>query len=87
MKIDLRTAALYTDSGQYLKTLHCPLQQSWEAMAPAAPGSRQCHACSRPVHDTSILRDDELQTLLVRDPGACLMVSPTQANCTVIPLL
>lgn len=85
MKIDLESSSLFMDSGEFLKALYCPLAMSWNAMPPTDRGSRICDSCSREVHDTSSMTDDELQNLLSVDPRACLMVSPTQANCTVIP--
>jgi hypothetical protein len=85
MKIDLQTASLFTDSGRFLKKLHCPLGMSWDTMIGAGGNFRTCDACSRDVCDTSKLNDDELLLLLSRDPHACLMISPTQDNCTVIP--
>ena len=85
MKINPRTAELFTDSGQFLKTLFCPLQKSWGEMTPVGQGSRVCDSCYREVHDTSAMSDDELLCLIAKDPEACLTVSPTQENCTVLP--
>lgn len=85
MKIDLQTSSLFTDSGRFLKALHCPLGISWHTMRAGGDTFRTCDSCSRDVYDTSKLNDDELILLLSRDPKACLMISPTQENCTVIP--
>jgi len=85
MQIDPHTSNLYTDSGQFLKTLRCPLPVKWETMTPLEEGRRICDGCSRSVHDTSILSDDDLIALLQADPHACLLVSPMQTNCTVVP--
>jgi hypothetical protein len=85
MKIDPHTSELYTDTGKFLKTLRCPLPMKWETMTPVEQRWRTCGECSRSVHDTSILSDDDLVALLQTDPHACLMVSPTQSNCTVLP--
>ena len=86
MKIDPSDASLYTDSGEFLKTLHCPFDRRWERMKPAIPGVRTCDTCSRRVYDTSPMTDAQLMALLQRDPEACLMVSPLQKNCTVVPV-
>lgn len=85
MKIDLQTDTLFTDSGLFLKKLHCPLKKSWHAMTSTGNGSRMCDSCSRVVHNTSKMSDDDLLQLLKEDPTACLMVSPAQENCSVIP--
>jgi hypothetical protein len=86
MKIDPSDASLYTDSGEFLKTLHCPFDSRWERMKFTTPGVRTCDTCSRTVHDTSPITDAQLVELLHRDPEACLMVSPLQENCTVVPI-
>ena len=86
MKIDPSDASLYTDSGEYLKALHCPFHRQWKQMKPAIAGGRTCDTCSRKVHDTSILSDAQLVELLKHDPEACLMVSPLQKNCSVVPI-
>jgi hypothetical protein len=85
MKIDLQTDSLFTDSGQFLKKLHCPLRKSWNALKPLGSAARMCDSCSRVVHDTASMSDNDLLALLALDPGACLKVSIPQENCTVIP--
>ncbi len=85
MKIDPRDNSLYTDSGKFLKTLHCPLRKNWNELVPDGNGARTCDACSRKVHDTSVLSDEQLVSLLDTDPEACLAVSQVQDNCTVLP--
>ena len=85
MKIDPQTFDLFTDSGQFLKTLFCPRRKRWEEMTPMDSQSRFCESCSRNVHDTAALSDRELQHLLHREPEACLSISITQDNCTVLP--
>ena len=86
MQIDPITADLFTDAGRFLKRLSCPRQVLWEQMPPTSDNSRNCSECSRPVHDTSLMTDDDLVGLLEKDPSACLMLSFKQDNCTVVPL-
>ena len=86
MKIDPSDASLYTDSGVFLKTLRCPFGKRWENMTSAEQGVRICDTCTRSVHDTSLMADAELTDLLQRNPQACLMDSPSQKNCTVVPI-
>ena len=74
MRIELRTASVFTDSGQFLKTLNCPLRTSWSVMTPGEHGSQICDSCSHEVHDTSTMSDDELLLLLSRDPSAYLIL-------------
>ena len=86
MRIALKTKEITTDSGEFLKGLHCPLQKSWTTMEPAPQHTRTCTctSCSRKVHDTAQMTDGQLKRLLAKDPTTCLAVSSTQLNCTVI---
>ena len=86
MKIDPTDLSLYTDSGRFLKKLNCPLGKIWDAMKPAGRGKRVCDSCSLHVHDTSAMTDEELVSLLEKDPSVCLRVSPRQDNCTVMTI-
>lgn len=85
MKIDPATAQLFTDNGEYLKTLRCPLAAEWKSLIPIGAAARFCQSCHRPVHDTAAMTDEDLKALLQVSPDACLSVSAAQLNCTVIP--
>ncbi len=83
MKFDPVTGSLFTDEGDYLKTLSCPLPERWEEMREMGSCCRMCDSCHRAVHDTGEMTDQELQELLRRDSGTCLKVSLAQRNCAV----
>jgi hypothetical protein len=86
MQIDPINGQHFTDTGRFLKTLHCPRQKTWNGLNPSdTPGTRHCADCSSPVYDTATMTDQDLVDLLESNPHACLMVSFTQANCTVRP--
>ena len=86
MIIDLKTGNLFTDSGRFLKRLHCPKQADWDSMDDSAlPGARICQECTHMVHDTAMMSEADVVRLLERDPAACLKISLTQNNCTVMP--
>jgi len=84
MKIDPKDRSLYTDSGTFLKKLNCPIRKTWAELKPSRLGTRLCDTCSREVHDTAGMSDEELVRLLEVDPGACLKVSSAQGNCEVM---
>lgn len=86
MQIDPVTSKLFTDTGRFLKKLHCPRQKTWNSLHPTdVPGTRHCADCSNTVHDTAAMTDEDLIAILKTDPHACLKISFTQANCTVRP--
>jgi hypothetical protein len=68
MKIDATDFSLYTDSGQFLKKLNCPIGKTWQELKPSATGARICDSCSRQVHDTAGMSDEDLLHLLAIDP-------------------
>src|ERR1700760_2617834 len=79
------TKKLYTDSGELIKRLHCPLRMRWEQLRrnPIHP-HRGCSACERAVLDTADMTDAELLARVQEDPSICLSVSARQANVTII---
>lgn len=86
MKIDPSNLSVYTDEGEFLKVLHCPHKQKWQDMKPSGTKARLCEVCEHKVHDTSTMSDHDLVELMKTNPEACLMISPTQSNCTIIPI-
>jgi hypothetical protein len=88
MRIDLSNGDVFTDTGKFLKRLHCPKAAAWDKMAAAAlPDARECGECSHLVYDTAGMTDEALERLLAHHPNACLKISLTQTNCTVLPAI
>ena len=85
MKLDPLTKRLYTDDDVFLKQLHCPYRMSWNILEATGRDSvRLCTVCARNVTDTADLRDEDILSILKRDPAACLRVSLSQDNLRVI---
>ncbi len=85
MKIDLDSGQLFTDGGEFLKVLHCPISTRGGELIERDERSRLCVECCRPVYDTAKMSDEDVSSLLSGNPDACLAISPTQTNCTVLP--
>ena len=84
MKYNPITQELYTDTGTFLKQLHCPLAKKWEQLDPTSSAqAKTCSTCNRAVYDTSILGDSEVQTMLNTAPETCLKVDINQPNLTI----
>jgi hypothetical protein len=85
MKFDPKTKALYTDAGEFLKVLHCPLRQRWEQLGVrSASPHRHCDQCEKTVLDTSTYTDGELRSAIRDSPAICLSVSARQPNVTIL---
>lgn len=85
MKIDVLTGKLFTDSGEFLKQLSCPLKKSRDGLSVVDDHQSYCEACSNSVFETASLSDTEVEDLLASEPDACLIVSTDQGNVTMEP--
>lgn len=84
MKYNPITKELYTDSGTFLKKLHCPLAKQWEELQPTDYlKGKMCDQCNKTVFDTALLSDTELQHLINNQPHSCLKVDLSQENLTI----
>lgn len=85
MKFSPQTKTLYTESGERIKTLFCPLRLHWEQLHPqTASPHRTCAACERSVLDTAQLTEAEVVAAVRADPTVCLCVSARQENVTLV---
>jgi hypothetical protein len=84
MKYNPITQKLYTDTGSFLKKLHCPLTKQWEQLdITSSAMAKTCTTCNKAVYETSLLKDTELQDLLQNAPEICLKVDLKQSNLTI----
>tara|TARA_B100001778_G_scaffold334667_1_gene347038 strand:- start:2783 stop:3040 length:258 start_codon:yes stop_codon:yes gene_type:complete len=84
MKINPSTKELYTDTGDLLKRLHCPVIIKWGDMKKNGPNTRMCYNCKKTVYNTVKLTDTELKQLLEKDNTACLNIDLNQDNVKVV---
>jgi hypothetical protein len=85
MQFNPETNALYTDAGELVKVLHCPLRKQWNQLV-LHPSSahRTCAECERSVLDTSGMTDAEVLKTVRANPMTCLAVGTRQANVTLL---
>jgi hypothetical protein len=84
MKYNPITQELYTDSGTFLKRLHCPLAKQWEQLdITSSAMAKTCTTCNKAVYETSLLTDSELQDMLQKVPETCLKIDLNQPNLTI----
>jgi hypothetical protein len=86
MKFDPSTKELFTDSGELVKVLHCPLRMRWEHLeVTSSSPHRTCGECERIVLDTAALSEAEVLAAVRTDPSTCLLVRACQENLTMLP--
>ena len=85
MKFNPGTNELFTDSGELVKVLRCPLPIRWEQLtAEAGEPHRSCAHCERSVLDTAVMSEEDVVAAVRADPLACLCVRAGQPNLTLI---
>jgi hypothetical protein len=86
MKFNPDTRELFTDAGELVKVLRCPLRMRWEQLdANDCSPHRICSECDHPVLDTTVLSDAEVLAAVRSDPSTCLCVRASQENLTLLP--
>ena len=85
MIFDPPSLSLYTDAGELIKVLHCPLKKQWDDLRETETSHRTCSNCERAVLDTSTMTEAEVVAAVRSDPQTCLCVSAVQENLTLLP--
>lgn len=86
MLFDRTSLSLYTDAGELIKVLHCPLKKQWDELRETESPHRTCSNCERSVLDTAAMTEAEVVAAVRADPHTCLCVSAGQSNLTLLPL-
>ena len=63
MKINPSSKEIFTDTGEFIKRLHCPIHVKWNAMKKNGMDTRICFECNKTIHDTASLNDTDLVRL------------------------
>ncbi|WP_159950901.1 hypothetical protein [Polaribacter septentrionalilitoris] len=86
MKINLKTRSINTDSGVFIKKLTCKYNITEEDLK--KDGNKNiignCNYCQKGVYKTEKFTDEELQTLVKKDPNICFYVNKSQSNISKI---
>jgi hypothetical protein len=84
MIFDPPSLSLYTDAGELIKVLHCPLKKRWDELRETETSHRTCSNCERAVLDTSTMTEAEVVAAVQSDPQTCLCISAVQENLTLL---
>lgn len=75
MKYNPYTQKLFSDQGEFIKQMHCPLKKQWKDLRKGF-----CKSCSEQVHDTKNMTDLEVLNLLKDNPQACIKIDLHNLN-------
>ena len=84
MQFDPIHKELFTDSGEFIKRMHCPYKVSWDRLEATGSFSRLCAHCDKVVLDTQTLGDQEVLALVRENPETCLKIDLNQANIRIV---
>ncbi|NGX85290.1 hypothetical protein [Aequorivita sp. KMM 9714] len=84
MKFDPITKEVYTDKGEFVKTLNCPYKMSWDKLEVINSSSRKCVNCDHLIIDTENLTDHNLLDIIKQNPQTCLKIDLNQQNIQII---
>jgi len=84
MKFDPLTKEIFTDTGEFVKAMHCPYKMRWEDLEPENSQKRKCSTCDRFILDTKDLTDETLMKIVSQNADTCLKIDLNQKNIKVI---
>jgi len=71
----IKNEKLYSNTGQLLKTISCPKSASIDNLQSKNNTSLNCNLCEREVLDTEQFSENELETILRKNPDTCLKIN------------
>jgi hypothetical protein len=84
MKFDPISKSVFTDKDEFVKKLSCPYKMNWDDLARTNDTKRKCSNCGHFILDTEYLTDEELLSIVSKNPDTCLKIDLTQANIKII---
>ena len=71
----VRDSKIFTEGGQYLKTIHCPKKVSAATLERVDYKTLHCQGCKDTVVDTDYLTEAEVVAKIAENADICLKIS------------
>jgi hypothetical protein len=84
MKFNPLTKEIYTDKGEFVKTMNCPYKMNWDNLETTIINMRKCANCDHLIVDTEVITDDELLKMVRQNPAICLKIDLNQQNIKIV---
>jgi len=86
MIFDQITGALYSDKGEFIKTVYCPfaLRSNQLSRISATTEDRLCIHCKKTVHSIDGMSDFEAMEMITQDDSACIFATTNAKNITFL---
>lgn len=86
MAITIKQNKLYSNDGNYLKTLSCPkrVNQSELEMSDNENRIYHCASCDKAIINTDMLNEQEIENVLTTAPETCVYINPLNPVFNII---
>jgi hypothetical protein len=83
---DHKNGALYSDDGEFLKSVHCPLALQAKDLVALADGSpdRHCPSCEATIRCADGMTDEDMKAAVSADPHMCIFATRAAKHITVL---
>ena len=75
MPFEIKNKRLYSDTGEFLKEIHCSRAVKKDDLTPTKEGHFRCSKCDHVVLDTDLMTENEIMQRLRDNPNACLKIN------------
>lgn len=84
MKFNPITKDVFSNSGQFIKQLNCPLKKNWDSLLNSKESHNKiCDTCKHEIIDTSKVSDNELIEIIKQNSDTCLKIDLSQDNIKI----
>jgi Fe-S-cluster-containing dehydrogenase component len=84
MKFDPLSKHIYTDKGEFVKTMNCPYKMTWDNLEITNSTMRKCTNCDHLIVDTESISDEDLLKIVRQNPDTCLKIDLNQHNLKIV---
>lgn len=84
MKFNPLTKEIFTDNGEFVKTMNCPYKMTWDQLETTNLTMRKCSNCDHFIVDTDGKTDDFLLKIVKQNPETCLKIDLNQHNIKIV---
>jgi hypothetical protein len=84
MRFNPITKEIFSDSGQFIKQLNCPLKKNWNSLLTSNESHKKiCDTCNHEIINSAKLDDKQLIEIVKQNPNTCLKIDFNQHNIKI----
>ena len=79
------TKELFSDTGDFIKKLHCPHYIKWQDLNDFKGSTHKaCNICNKTIYNSASMNDQQIIDLVTKDSQACLKIRLNQNNLKTV---